>query len=692
MKSLRKSLNGNKDTHHRLQISTPLPLPSLSKPLSASLPPQKVIRAVSAYRPQAPQQLPFQKGDFFYVTGDPDSNGDWYEAHNPVTGARGLVPKSMFEEFCKSPASIRTSRISVGLKSPILTSPVMSPKSPKTQVFYAVVLHDFLAERADELDAKAGDPISVVAQSNREWFVAKPIGRLGRPGLIPASFVEVRDPATNLPIADVDALMDRGDLPKVEDWKKAMINYKQSSISLGVIDDIPSQLSVPDSPYAQQQESGFGHHPSSDQPPPPNSQPRPPSPVQLPEGILLSADVVSFHHEMNEYWFRIDAVFQPYDPADPHSLPMAKQLVLFRVYNDFYDFQVRLLETFPREAGRSPSAGRILPFMPGPSEKVDDEITAARRDELDEYLHKLCALNSVGANYILEHQLVRDFLAPKPGDVENDIEPRYDEIRALFAEGGEQDGLEHMNGYSAEPQDFEEEVRDTLGDMRLSDRDRDDRSDGSDYGEDHTPPSHPYAARDSQASVTIRQPAQHHKRSDTASSVRRVDHHSHTNGRLSTHSRSQSSSKERSDIYPPHVDTHRASEYSVASNSQWPEHTTSSPSSFHSSQQSIAVSSRSRSHPTATNLNTPPISAGNPQTAFVKIKIFDRVTDDLIAIRVHPRVTHAELMGKVQARLGGNVVNLRYRDSLNDEFVGIEGDRELRDWLDSTEKHVLYAD
>ena len=41
---------------------------------------------------------------------------------------------------------------------------------------YGVVQYDFNAERADELDAKAGEAIIVVAQSNPEWFVAKPIG------------------------------------------------------------------------------------------------------------------------------------------------------------------------------------------------------------------------------------------------------------------------------------------------------------------------------------------------------------------------------------------------------------------------------------------------------------------------------------------------------------------------------------
>lgn len=76
----------------------------------------------------------------------------------------------------------------------------------------------------------------------------------------------------------------------------------------------------------------------------------------------------------------------------------------------------------------------------------------------------------------------------------------------------------------------------------------------------------------------------------------------------------------------------------------------------------------------------------------MKIKIFDRVADDLIAIRVHPRVTHAELMDKVQARLGGEVANLKYRDSLTNMFVGLDSDEELRAWIEGTDKHVLFAD
>jgi bud emergence protein 1 len=64
---------------------------------------------------------------------------------------------------------------------------------------YGIVSYDFVAERPDELDAKEGEAIIVIAQSNPEWFVAKPITRLGGPGLIPVSFIEIRDMTTGKP-------------------------------------------------------------------------------------------------------------------------------------------------------------------------------------------------------------------------------------------------------------------------------------------------------------------------------------------------------------------------------------------------------------------------------------------------------------------------------------------------------------
>lgn len=111
---------------------------------------------------------------------------------------------------------------------------------------YGVVQYDFNAERADELDAKAGEAIIVVAQSNPEWFVAKPIGRLGGPGLIPVSFVDIKDTATMQSVPDPLEAVRKAGVPRVEEWKKFAAEYKNSSISLGKFDNgqPPNQMTL----------------------------------------------------------------------------------------------------------------------------------------------------------------------------------------------------------------------------------------------------------------------------------------------------------------------------------------------------------------------------------------------------------------------------------------------------------------
>ena len=101
---------------------------------------------------------------------------------------------------------------------------------------YGIVQYDFKAERPDELEAKEGEAIIVIAQSNPEWFVAKPITRLGGPGLIPVSFIEIRDMSTGRAVPDAQEAVQRAGVPKVEEWKKLAADYKNSSIPLGRLD------------------------------------------------------------------------------------------------------------------------------------------------------------------------------------------------------------------------------------------------------------------------------------------------------------------------------------------------------------------------------------------------------------------------------------------------------------------------
>ncbi|EEP77800.1 conserved hypothetical protein [Uncinocarpus reesii 1704] len=260
MKAIRRSLKGDKDQKPQHVSITP-------KSAIAILPPKKVIRALFDYTPDPANthELAFSKGDFFHVISREDDS-DWYEACNPLSSsARGLVPVSFFEVIGKTE---RNSGGSVGglpeerpefhnaesfeRSSPPATAITTTSESATTNttkqgararmssigktvgaMVYGVVQYDFHAERPDELEARAGEAIIVIAQSNPEWFVAKPIGRLGGPGLIPVSFIEVRDMTTGQPVSDPHEAVKRAGVPRVEEWKKMTAEYKNSSITLG---------------------------------------------------------------------------------------------------------------------------------------------------------------------------------------------------------------------------------------------------------------------------------------------------------------------------------------------------------------------------------------------------------------------------------------------------------------------------
>lgn len=208
----------------------------------------QVIRALYDYEAQSSQELSFSRGDFFHVIGRENDN-DWYEACNPaLPDARGLVPVAFFQALGRTerdsaqsdsgrPASKNPDHDS-GYAETTPPTPAASQRSSKSgmktgAMVYGIVMYDFQAERADELEAKAGEAIIVIAQSNPEWFVAKPIGRLGGPGLIPVSFVEIRDMSTDTAVQNPHDAVKRAGVPRVEEWKKMAAEYKNSSITLG---------------------------------------------------------------------------------------------------------------------------------------------------------------------------------------------------------------------------------------------------------------------------------------------------------------------------------------------------------------------------------------------------------------------------------------------------------------------------
>lgn len=92
--------------------------------------------------------------------------------------------------------------------------------------------YGFRAVRIDELSLQAGEAVLIVAQSTPEWFVAKPIGKLGQPGLVPVSFVEIRDMVTNQPVSNPRAAVLAARIPSVHEWQKNRREYTNNAVSL----------------------------------------------------------------------------------------------------------------------------------------------------------------------------------------------------------------------------------------------------------------------------------------------------------------------------------------------------------------------------------------------------------------------------------------------------------------------------
>jgi bud emergence protein 1 len=218
----------------------------------------QVIKALYDYKATDPSPnsgyLSFSQGDFLHVVGR-ENDSDWYEACNPLHGTRGLVPVSYFEGVGKTvrdsggsaprpatPQQPHDSGYQERITSPNNPQDMMPPSMRLSRagkngaMVYGIVMYDFKAERPDELEAKEGEAVIVIAQSNPEWFVAKPITRLGGPGLIPVSFIEIRDMTTGQAVTDAQAAVTAAGVPKVEEWKKMAADYKNGSIPLGKLE------------------------------------------------------------------------------------------------------------------------------------------------------------------------------------------------------------------------------------------------------------------------------------------------------------------------------------------------------------------------------------------------------------------------------------------------------------------------
>ncbi|KKY13135.1 putative protein kinase activator [Diplodia seriata] len=429
MVKFRRSLKSDKADSKPHHISIP------PKDAIAIVPPKKVIKALYDYSaPDSEHYLSFTQGDFLHVVGR-ENDPDWYEACNPLHGSRGLVPVKYFDTVGKT---VRDSGSSVShadlatlhsaghdsgyaektsAEHDIFPKPARMSKSSLKggaggtgAMVYGVVMYDFKAERPDELEAKEGEAIIVIAQSNPEWFVAKPITRLGGPGLIPVSFIEIRDMSTGKAVPDPHEAVRAAGVPRVEEWKKMAAEYKNGSIPLGKLESNSQQtlqqgmerMSV----QSRNGQNGYAtSHSRSGSVAAPNGGYRQSNQAEARLLAPINASVPRYCFANDIFWFIVECQMED-----------GSYWELSRLYQDFYDLQIKLINAFPLEAGQVEGVERTLPYMPGPVTYVTDNITNGRRANLDDYIVNLLKLGP----HITRSELVCEFFKPKENDYEID--------------------------------------------------------------------------------------------------------------------------------------------------------------------------------------------------------------------------------------------------------------------------------
>lgn len=666
-------------------------------------PPKKVIRALYDYSAQSKLELRFRKGDFFWVIGMEDDT-DWYEACNPSTGARGLVPVPYFEILGKQtttptpPGSARgpSSALSPTARSggsgpsgasmtrydsvDSRTSNKSSGSSSTTRTkmsMYGIVQYDFKAERPDELSAQAGEAIIVIAQANYEWFVAKPIGRLGGPGLIPVSFCQIRDMQTGQAMTQeevLDLLINTDRVPKVEEWKRRASEYKNSSISLGKFDDLEgtgpaASHSRSNSSMMRTASSSTADTMSDSRQPHAKTTSTAASTTitsssAAPRVHVMSVSIPDFDYDDGQYWFHVKA-----------TLSNGVHLALCRFYEDFYDFQIAILEEFPAEAGRTGQV-RTLPFMPGPLAYVDDSISQQRCTDLDAYLKRLISLQP----HISQGSLVNSFFAPRHGDVESSThaittrpKPPKRTRKSLNPSRVSDLSQLSLSNTNAQASRKPSSSRRVVDEPRISSR-------NSAKSERASSPVQHALGRKSSTTLArqIMTGTEQHEASE---------HEQEENG--SSRETSQDDNDDDPTLTGPGAWPEKTGEGTARSSLQTPVAITAHNSTAEKTAEAVSDGDKQQDLPEEVRRPSPDMDQLPP---FVKIKIFYR--DDVIAIRVPGSVSLADLKLKIQDRFMTKdpIQAIVWMDAAADGAVrAVKTDNDLYEMMISKQKMALYV-
>lgn len=391
-------------------------------------------------------------------------------------------------------------------------------------------------------------------------------------------------------------------------------------------------------------------------------------------GLVTHATVESFHSEEDNYWFHLRV----------HFAMSGYSLILYRLYDDFFEFQLALKDEYTVEAGTAlpPNAPpgaqpeRIIPRMPGPlpADEVDEVVCAQRVDDLTAYLKGLCAL----PDYMRGSSLFYEFFMARPGDVE--VAVPDESARSRWSAQKATDRDRSSQGPPRRPLD--EEVVEYLDQMgSVTDA----------MGKTNLNNSQNHQAAPPNGKASLSNLPQLNTSTGSSSSPFTPGYSVASASGSSQHGRQGSDSVR---AQQSRISDHSAPPLSAGSGVQFT-------SPWAQSQNAPAV-------PTNSSSVIQSSQSGNPPP-FVKIKIFHRNTDDLIAIRVPPSIRLDALLDKVRERLGGDVSHVRYRDEGERpvsasqaasaltlpggaRLIELRSDDELDGWMKGTQRLVAYVD
>lgn len=339
-----------------------------------------VIRAVHSHTATAPREFSFAKDDCFYMLGGASEGKDFIEVIHPRLRTLGLVPAVKFE-FVPTTA---------------LNKQVARSRKPKNVLAY--VTSTTFKYNNEDLEASKGDPVLILEEICENFYLAKLIGKVGPPGRIHKSQVELKEEASQK-AQRTESLSSLCGLRKNNSTGNAARTEKMRFMSSRRSDSTPQILS--------QQYSSWGvlgaelslgtdrleNHISA-------------SHVVLDAVPIAEIKIVRWEQALIE----LTAIFSD---ASRHSVSRSPA--------SFRELQLKLLETFPSESGFG-GKERVMPYMP----PLDANPSAIA--ELNAYFQVLLEVNAL----LPRCRPLLDFVAVRPGDTTKPLKGRPLQINKLF--------------------------------------------------------------------------------------------------------------------------------------------------------------------------------------------------------------------------------------------------------------------